>query len=104
MAVSYKVLAQGQLPSSIGTLYTVPALTEAIIKSIRIVNNDGSSRTFSLNVNGTAAANRITGTITLNPEDTYVIEKLTLGAAETLRGVASVATQLTYTVFGAEVS
>jgi len=57
---TYKVLYQGQLPATIATLYTVPASTQAFIRTITIVNNDTSKRTFELTVNGTAAANRIT--------------------------------------------
>jgi hypothetical protein len=57
---TYQVLYQGQLPVTVGTLYTVPASTQTFVRSISIVNNDTSKRTFELLVNGTAAANRIT--------------------------------------------
>lgn len=46
--VSVKALADGQLPSSKGTLYTCPASTTAIIKSIILVNTDSSARTVNL--------------------------------------------------------
>ena len=55
----YKVLVQGQLPSSITTLYTSPASTTAFIKTITIINNDTAVRTATLARGGTAAANRI---------------------------------------------
>jgi hypothetical protein len=58
-ADAFKVLAQGQLPSSIGTLYTVPAATQAIVKGIHLVNTTAGSVTASLAVKGTAAANQI---------------------------------------------
>ena len=45
MAETYKKLAQGQLPSSAGTIYTVPSGTSTIIKHIRLVNTDSSART-----------------------------------------------------------
>jgi hypothetical protein len=61
----YKVLYQGQLAAAIATLYTVPATTQAFIRHISIVNTGASSRTFTLAVNGTAAANRWFGPITL---------------------------------------
>ena len=57
---TYKVLYQGQLGSSAGTLYTVPSSTTTFIKSILITNNDSSTRTFRLFVNGTANSNAIT--------------------------------------------
>lgn len=57
---TYKVLYQGQLSDSAGTLYTVPSSTTAFIKSILITNNDSETRTFRLFVNGTATSNAIT--------------------------------------------
>jgi len=62
---AFKVLAQGQLPSSVGTLYTVPASTVAIVKAIHLVNGTGGSVTARLNVKGTAAANAILPAITI---------------------------------------
>lgn len=59
-AEDYKVLAQGQLPSSISTLYTVGTGLSALIKSIMVVNNDTSTRTFNLSRGGTSASNRLT--------------------------------------------
>jgi hypothetical protein len=58
-ADAFKVLAQGQLPASIGTLYTVPASTQAIVKGIHLVNTTAGTVTASLAVKGTAAANQI---------------------------------------------
>jgi len=58
-ADAFKVLAQGQLPSSVGTLYTVPASTEAIVKTIHLANMTAGTVTARLNVKGTAAANAI---------------------------------------------
>ena len=63
----YKVLAQSQLPSSVGTLYTVPTSTQGFIKTILIVNHDTVTRTFRLFVNGTADSNAITPTCSLLP-------------------------------------
>ena len=53
------------MANSAATLYTVPASTTAFIKSITVVNNDVSARTFQLFVNGTGAANVITPVISL---------------------------------------
>lgn len=71
---TYKVLYQGQLGSSAATLYTVPSSTTAFIKTITIVNNDTSVRTFSLYVNGTAASNIITPTYEIQPGGQAVYE------------------------------
>lgn len=62
----YKVLYQGQLPSSVSTLYTVPGSTTAFIRSISIVNTDtGASHTAQLYRGGTANTNAITPSYTL---------------------------------------
>jgi len=45
-----KALADGQLAGSKGTLYTTPASTTAIVKSITLVNADSSARTVNLYV------------------------------------------------------
>lgn len=64
-ADAFKVLAQGQLPASVGTLYTVPASTATIVKNIHLVNGTGGSVTARLNVKGTAAANAILPAISI---------------------------------------
>lgn len=103
---SYKQLYQGQLPSSAATLYTVPGSTSAIIRHISVVNNDTVARTFALYRGGTAATNYIT------PPAMVVLPggmqewdgAMAMAATETLRGVASVATQLSITVDGDEIT
>lgn len=106
MADLYKLLYQGQLPSSVGTLATVGTGKMWIVKHITVINNDSAARTFALYRQGTAAANIITppamaiaaggmaewdGTMALND-------------AETIRGLASVATMVTISIDGDEVS
>lgn len=63
---SYKTLAQGQLASSAGTLYTVPASTQTFIKSIHLANTTSADvpgvKLFS---GGTGAGNQITGSFTI---------------------------------------
>lgn len=56
---AYKVLAQGQLPSSAGTLYTAPGSTAALIQRIMLANTTAGAVTVSLYINGTAAGNLI---------------------------------------------
>ena len=105
MAETYKKLAQGQLPSSAGTLYTVPANTSTIVKHIRIVNTDSSARTARLYHDGTTDATTILPAVSIEAggwaefEGTIVME-----AADTLSGLGSVASQVTYTVYGMELT
>lgn len=70
----YKVLYQGQLPSSVGTLYTAPASNTAFVRSIVLVNTDSVARVFQLFCNGTAAANAITSIHTLQAGECAVYE------------------------------
>jgi hypothetical protein len=56
---AYKVLAQGQLGSSMGTIYTTPGSTTAFIKSMTFVNTDTTMRTVHLMRGGTTNVNRI---------------------------------------------
>lgn len=109
MADAYKVLYQGQLGNSVATLATVGAGKTWLIGLITAVNNDSSARTFGLCVGGTTAAFRITSNVISLPASggswEWAPEKpICLEAAQTLAGGASVATQVTVTVFGDEVS
>ena len=57
---TYQVLAQGQLATSTGVLYTVPASTTAFVKKIVLANVTGSLVSgVALYVNGSAVGNAI---------------------------------------------
>lgn len=56
---TYKIFDQRSLPNSNTTLYTVPASTQAFIKTIHLQNTSGSAVTVDFYINGSAAANRI---------------------------------------------
>ena len=72
---TYSILAQDQLATSAGTLYTVAASTTAFIKQIILVNATGSVVTgVALFANGTAAGNQITGTIMIPANGTVMID------------------------------
>lgn len=63
---TYKVLDQRQLAAAAATIYTAPGGTIAFVKSISVVNTDGSNtQTYQLFRGGTAAANAITPVVTL---------------------------------------
>ncbi len=107
MADALRVLYQGQLGNTVATLATVGAGKTWIIKKKAAVNTDTSARTFGLCVGGTAAANRITSdVISLPASGGYWIDTdvETLEAGQTLSGGASVASKVTLTVWGDEIS
>jgi hypothetical protein len=62
---TFKVLDQRQLAAIAATIYTVPAATIALVKSIHVVNTDVSDRTVQYFVNGTASSNAITPVLTI---------------------------------------
>ena len=108
MADNFKVLYQGQIGNSAATLATVPTGVKWVIKLMTCVNTDTSTRTFGLLVGGTAATNQVTSqTISLPASGGYWEwnpSGMTLESAQTIAGIASVATKLTLTVWGDEVS
>jgi hypothetical protein len=105
MADTYKLLYQGQLGASVATLATVGTAKMWIIKNICVVNNDTSARTFGLYRQGTAAANVITPPNISVPAGGMAEwdGTMALNDSETIRGGASVATQLTITISGDEI-
>lgn len=63
---AYKVLAQGQLNNTVGTLYTAASGTQVFIKNITLVNATGSDVSgIKLYQNGTVAGKQITGSMTI---------------------------------------
>ena len=105
MPETYKKLYQGQLGSSAGTLYTVPSSTQTIVKSIRVVNTDSSARTAKLWHDGTADANVILPACSISAGGWGEFDGvITLEAADTLSGQASVASKVTVTIYGLEIS
>ena len=105
---SFKVLYQGQLGNTVATLATVGAGKSWQVGLITAVNTDTSARTFGLCIGGTAAANRVTSDVISLPASGGFWEwsptkPITLEAAQTIAGGASVATKVTVTIFGDEV-
>lgn len=65
-ADSFGVIAQGQLPSAVGVLYTVPASTSALVKEIVLANTSAIAVSgVQFFVNGAAVANQILGNMTI---------------------------------------
>jgi hypothetical protein len=62
---TYKVLDQRQLAASPATIYTVPGSTTAFVKTITVVNNDTSVRTFQYFRGGTAQVNSLTPVLSI---------------------------------------
>ena len=107
MPEAYKVLAQDELPVAAAAIYTVPADTEAIVKSIVLVNQTAGPLTVTLWVNGNAPENLwLSGTTVIPANGTAEwTGSLSLAAAETIEGLtAGGANDITYTISGVEIT
>lgn len=106
MADTYKILYQGQLPATVGTLCTVGVAKMWIIKHMTIVNVTTVERTFQLFINGTASANAITPTMQIPGKSMAEWDGTqALNASEYLAGLCNEdGTSLTLTIDGDEIS
>ncbi len=105
MATSPKPLYHGQPTNSATTLYTVPGATIAIIRHIRAVNDDSVSHTFDLYRNGSASANRLTETITIQAGSSYEDDVyVPLATADTIQGKADASSKVTLFIGGVEIT
>ena len=105
MTESYKKLGQGQLASTTGVLYTVPGATSAIVKRIVLVNNDTEALTAELYHDGTTEATRILPPVSIDAGGWAEFDgAICMDAADTLQGKGEQATEITYTIYGLEIS
>lgn len=106
MADSFKKLAQAQVAVTSTTRYTAPGGGKGVIvKSIRVVNLDASSRWVKLWHDGTADANVILPQITIPAGGILEWEgTICMEPSDTLSDIGEVASQLTITIYGDELS
>ena len=107
MTLTIKNLGNGQLPNTTGDLYTVPAATSAIVKSIIITNTNTTTEYFTiyfLKTSGTARA--ITPvSFALYANASYPItELITLAANDKIQGVTTTASKVDFTISGVEIT
>lgn len=103
---SVKSLGDGQLPSSIGVLYTVPAVTQTITKTITLTNISPSAVDINLYVStdgGSTNRRIIPYDVTLEAGYSLVFDSpLTLEATHRISGDATSASAVDYTISGVE--
>ncbi len=105
MATSPQPLYHGQPTNSATTLYTVPGSTVTVVRHIRVVNPDSVSHTIDLYRNGSADANRLTETITIQATSSYEDDVyLPLVATDTIQGKADASSKITLFIGGAEIT
>jgi hypothetical protein len=104
-AITVKNLSNGQLAGTIGDLYTAPALTTTIIKSITLVNTHTAELSVNLYVlkSGGTARKIIPSNMTLGIGYLLVYDDvLTLGAGDKIQGDAGTAAKVDYVISGVE--
>lgn len=110
MATTYKVLAQNA-PSATTetTLYTVPAATSAVVSTIAIANQAGTSGTYRIAVRpaadgSTTQKHYIVYGATVGASDSIMLTLgVTLAAGDLIRVYASSA-NMSFSAFGSELS
>ena len=106
MAETYKILAQGEIGTVSGALYTVPGATSAIIKSIVIINQTAAAITVTLWINGTTDPFLWLPSTTSIPANGMIEWEgsLALAAAEVINGDTATGNTLTFTISGVEIT
>lgn len=110
MANTYKVLAQANPAATTETLlYTVPSATQAVISTIAVCNQSGTSGTYRIAVrpsadSTTAAKHYIVYGATVAGSDAVLLTiGVTLAAGDKILVYGSSANQ-SYSVFGSEIA
>ena len=101
---SAKVLAEAQLPSSKGTLYTVPASYKTYITLVTLYNNNGTAETVTLYIKP-GSNSRGWAKMTLDASGGYAHidgKGLVLEAGDVLEGFTTTVAQVDYVICGVE--
>jgi hypothetical protein len=99
--VTNKRLAAGTLSDTNATLYTVPASTTTIVKSLALCNTTAAAVTVTLKLNGVEIfAGK---SIAANDTEFVSLDQI-IGAAELIEGSASVASAIKYSISGKELT
>lgn len=107
MPAVIKNLAEGTLPSTTGSLYTVPASTSAVVLTINLVNSDSVTRTCNLYYLKSGSSQRLLTPENLSMDAGYQAPfkvKVTMAAGDSIRGDASAAAVVEYVVSGVEIA
>lgn len=105
MPETWKRLAQTQPGTGAATVYTVPGSTMAIVKHIRAVNTGSAVANLKLFNGGTANVNVILPPTEIPVDQMLEMDvTLTLNVADTLAALATVATTISLSIYGVEIT
>ena len=105
MAISGKSLADGQLANTTGDLYTVPGSTRTFIVTVIVSNAGAGDNSINLFVKPSGGSDRriVPKDMVLETGDTlYFDENISLEAGDKLRGDATNASEVDYSIYGGE--
>lgn len=103
MANTPKLLAEGQLLASKGTLYTVPASTRTIIRTITLAHVAGGTQTINLYVKKSGGTSRRVSRAVIDTDEFAHEEDIgTLEPGDEIEGDSTNATSTDYTIHGVE--
>lgn len=102
---SISLLGEGQLPAVKTALYTVPAATKAVIKTITLVNDGATPVTINLYLKRAGSTSRKIIPKNMSFAAGYTLEtdeEYTLGTGDSIEGECSSAAQVDYTINGVQ--
>lgn len=97
-----KVLAEGQLSSSKGTLYTVPTSTGAYIKQISFYNNNAAAQTINLYLKPGSTSRQVKRYVLAQYESAIFDFSTVLEAGDLIEGDSTNASAVDYVITGLE--
>ncbi len=109
MPTVYKVLGQGNPGANTATtIYTVPSGNSTVISSMAICNQGAGNANASINVcvanAAVSASNRVVNNVNIVANDTiFLTLGVTMAATDTIRVTASTG-NISFNVFGSEIS
>jgi hypothetical protein len=93
------------LSTSAATVYTVPALTQAVIREIRVCNEGALAATFTLSLGTDGAGKRLYYHLSIPVSGSLLsTEQTVLAAGEILQAYSDTASSLTLTISGVEIA
>lgn len=105
--VAKRIVGPALLSTSSTVLYTTPAATTTIVRSIHVSNSSGTTYQFSLSIGGASgvAASQFFGSFYIGPQNVLDWSGfLVLNATDSLQASGTNAASLTITVSGVEVT
>jgi hypothetical protein len=93
------------LTGAAATVYTVPALTTTILRSVHVTNETGSTATFTMSIGTDAAGKRLWTALDIETKTSFDWSGfIVLAAGEVLQAFSATVGALTLTTSGVEVA